>query len=503
MAIMMKRQLDDAEKEIILNKHGRMCYAAGHIIPDGEQIHFDHIKAYVSGGPTDLNNIAPMCKQHNLDKGQLPLEDFRTKLRIQKFFELGNRLTLKDLLKYLKDKKEIDTFGEKVALIEKDKAIKIENHSFTSEFEVQVCPLTKWKYFYCLLPISILDSDDDDGNKIGLQPRFLIFEKVFEMFRHFQHYPVLQPSIGRYCDGKILLFDGQHKAAALLWGGRKIFECKIYINPDLRQLNEANISAHDEFAQTRFFSSIMVLKLGALFGKDFEEYKNDKQIPEKSEKGFLDYLGSKNDAITKGKINERFRSYLFSAILENDENKWKHLISTSNKGSNEKPITLDMLSKSILKHFLCVEPLLDNILSEKYKRDIETKNVIKFMNQMFDQSLYLWNPDANKNDNTQTKLHRLYASKSIMAWTELLKDAVCAKLDIDDSDEKKKIFYRIFDDSEFTKISNIFTRLFNWKMWSSPINSEIDTIIAGNKQVVKEWFKQKGLTVSYLMGASE
>jgi len=125
MAIMMKRQLDDAEKDIILKKHGRICYADGHIIPEGEQIHFDHIKAYVSGGPTDLNNIAPMCKQHNLDKGQLPLEDFRTKLRIQKFFELGNRLTLKDLLKYLKDKKEIDTFGEKVALTEKDKTIKL------------------------------------------------------------------------------------------------------------------------------------------------------------------------------------------------------------------------------------------------------------------------------------------------------------------------------------------------------------------------------------------
>jgi hypothetical protein len=503
MAIMMKRQLDDTEKDIILKKYGRVCYANGHKIPDGEQIHFDHIKAYVSGGPTDLNNIAPMCKQHNLEKGQLPLEDFRTKLRIQKFFELGNRLTLKDLLKYLNVNKEIETFGEKVVLTEENKTIKIENHSFSGKFELQKCPLTGWNYFYCLLPVSVLDSDDDDGNKIGLQPRFLILEKVFKMFRHFQHYPVLQPSIGRYHDGKILLFDGQHKAAALLWGGRKIFECKIYIDPDLRQLNEANISAHDEFAQTRFFSSIMVLKLGDLFGKDFEEYKNDKEISEKSEKGFLDYLGTKNDAVTKGKINERFRSYLFSAILENDENKWKALISTSNKGSSEKPITLDMLSKSILKHFLCTEPLLDNILSEKYKRDVETKNVIKFMNQMFEQSLYLWKADATKNDGMQNKLHRIYASKSIMAWAELLKDAVCAKLDINDSDEKRKIFYRVFENSDFLKIGNIFARLFNWPIWTSPVNSEVDTIIAGNKQVVKDWFKQKGLTVSYLMGASE
>jgi 5-methylcytosine-specific restriction endonuclease McrA len=96
MAIMMKRQLNDAEKDEILQKFGKICYATGHKIPAGEEIHFDHIKAYSTGGATELNNIAPMCKEHNLAKGALPLEDFRTKLRIAKFFEIGNRLTLKD-----------------------------------------------------------------------------------------------------------------------------------------------------------------------------------------------------------------------------------------------------------------------------------------------------------------------------------------------------------------------------------------------------------------------
>jgi hypothetical protein len=125
------------------------------------------------------------------------------------------------------------------------------------------------------------------------------------------------------------------------------------------------------------------------------------------------------------------------------------------------------------------------------------------MNQMFDQSLYLWKADTNKNDSTQNKLHRIYSSKSIMAWSELLKDAVCTKLDINDSDEKERVFYRDFMDLDFSKIGNILSRLFNWQMWSTPISSEIDTIIAGNKQIVKDWFKKKGLSVSYLMGASE
>ena len=503
MAIMMKRQLNPAEKEEILKRFGRVCYATGHLIPDEEETHFDHIRAYSTGGPTELNNIAPMCKEHNLAKGALPLEDFRTKLRIAKFFEIGNRLTLKDLLKYLQENNEIRTYGEKVAFTFLENKVKLENHSFSQSFEVQECPLTKWKYFYCILPVEVLDSDDDDGEKIGLQPRFLIFDKVFQMFRHFQHYPVLQPSIGRISNGSILLFDGQHKAAALLWTGRKEFECKIYIDPEIDKLNQANISAHDTFAQTRFFSSIMVLKLGAQFGKDFEEYKNSDQSTVKSEIGFLEYLSKKDLAITRGEINEKFRSYLYKSILENNENKWKPLVSISNRSSKEQPITLDVLTKSIFSNFLCTYPLGDNILTELYKRDVESSNVTKLMNIMFEQSLSSWNFDASKNDTSQNKLKRIYASKSMMAWTELLKDAVWTKLEIFDSDEKTKIFYREISEQHFDKISDILSRLYTWQMWSIPKDSEIDTIIAGNKKTIKEWFKNKGLRVEYLLGYSE
>lgn len=500
---MMKRQLNDDEKQIILNRFGRTCFANGHAIPEGEKIHFDHIKAFVNNGPTDLNNIAPMCEKHNLEKGQLPLEDFRIKLRIEDFFKMGKRLTLKDLLKYLKEKGDVDSFGERVSIKEIDGKIFLENASFKEEFKIEVCPLTGWKYFYCKLPVNVLDSDDDNEHSQGLQPRYLIFDKVFQMFRHFQNFPVLQPSIGRIDNGKILLFDGQHKAAALLWTGRKDFECKIYINPDLERLNQANISAHDKFAQTRFFSSIMVLKLGAQFGKDFDDYKNNESNLQKTEQGFLEYVSKKDIAQTQGQIKEKFRSYLFNSILEDDKNKWKPLVSISNRGSKEQPITLDMLKKSIFAKFLYTEPLTDNILSEKYKRDVESENVIKLMNLIFDQTLQSWNPSAAPNDSNQLKLSRLFSSKSIMAWTEIFKDAVSAKLEIYDIDEKEKIFYRQLDDSAFNKINDIINRLVCWQMWNSPKDSEIDNMIATNKSSLKQWLKNNGLSTGYLMGAPE
>ena len=501
MAITLKRQLNEAEKQIILDRHGRTCFATGHAIPTTDKVHYDHIKAYTLSGPSELDNIAPMCESHNKAKGMLPLEDYRTKLRLESFFAKGDRLTLRDLLEHLKEGGDIDRFGEGVTAELGDKTIRLSNHTLNKEYSVQECPRTGWRYFYGSLPIEILNSDDDDDEKTGLQPRYLIFDKVFEMFRHFQTYPVLQPSIGRLFGDKVLLFDGQHKAAALLWNGRKMFDCKVYIDPDVRVLNQANISAHDRFAQTRFFSSIMILKLGNQFGKEFEEYRNRDDIATKSEIGFLEFLEQKDASLTRAERNRRFRSYLYNSILEDEANKIKNLVSVSNRSSNEQPKTVDMLSKSVFSCFLYSEPVSDDMLSDKYKREAEFKNVLTLINQIYELALCSWNPKAGPNDQNQIKLARLFSSKSIMAWCELFKDAVCAKLDIHDSDEKAKPFYRDITDAEFAKTKAILERLLHWQMWKSPRNSEIDTVIAGNKSSIKEWFRNKGLTTGFLMGA--
>ena len=90
-----------------------------------------------------------------------------------------------------------------------------------------------------------------------------------------------------------------------------------------------------------------------------------------------------------------------------------------------------------------------------------------------------------------------------MAWSEIFKDAVSAKLEIYDNDEKTKIFYRQLDDKAFNKINDIVNRLVDWQLWNSPKESEIDKMTSNNKSVLKQWLKDKGLTTGYLMGASE
>lgn len=504
MAITLKRQLTPEEKNIILQRHGRICFATGHAIPEEESLHYDHIKAFALNGQSELDNIAPMCEHHNKAKGMLPLEDFRIRLQLLDFFNSGDRLTLKHLLQFLKDRGQVASFGGGCVLTQANGKITLDSAHGRFSYDLLICPTTGWKYFYAILPVELVDSDDDQDHQFGLQPRFLILDKVFELFRHFQSHPVLQPSIGRFAGGKIVFFDGQHKAAALLWAGRRKFECKIYIDPDVRILNQTNISAHDKFAQLRFFSSVMVLKLGSQFGKDFEDYKNREDQEQKSEQGFLEYLEQKDPTLTRGERNKRFRSYLYNSILEDPDNHLTKLVSTGNRSSNETPLTVDMLSKSLFANFLNTEAVDDNLASPSaYKRDQEIVSNVKLMNLLFELSLCNWNPTAPTNDHTRIRLERIYSSKSIMAWSEILKAAVCAKMELTDEEDRAMPFYRDLNDESWIKIKVMVERLLNWTSWSSPANSEIDSQLANNKSVLKNWFKSKGLTTSYLLGASE
>lgn len=131
-----------------------------------DQVQFDHIKAFSLGGASDTANIAPMCATHNKEKGQLSLFDFRTKLRLKEFFSQGDKLTLKDLLEYFKVKKEIKEYGQLVTSFESDGTINVSSAHSSFKTTLQTCPATGWKYFYYILDVELLNSDDDEDGAI-------------------------------------------------------------------------------------------------------------------------------------------------------------------------------------------------------------------------------------------------------------------------------------------------------------------------------------------------
>lgn len=201
--------------------------------------------------------------------------------------------------------------------------------------------------------------------------------------------------------------------------------------------------------------------------------------------------------------NRRFRAYLMNAVLEDPDNKMAEFVSSGNRSSQEKPLTIDMLSKSLFASFLNTYPVWDNMATDAYKRDKEIKNNLYLMNFLHELALHSWSKVPTPGNLQQLKLNRIFGSKSIMAWSEIMKDAVCAKLDLVDEEDRQKPFYRELSDDELARIKKVVERLIAWTLWSSPAGSDIDTNLAANKTVLKEWFRKNGLTSGYLMGAPQ
>ena len=195
MATTLRRQLGPDEKAQILKVHGQLCFATGHKIAQNDTVQFDHIRAFAQGGASELDNIAPMCEEHNRMKGTLPLEDFRISLRLKEFFKEGDALTLQNLLVFLRKQGDISLFGRNVTVTADGKVVQLQTATMSLTYPLHKCPTTGWQYFYATLPVDVINSDDTDSAGVGLQPRYLIYEKVFDLYRHFQNHPVLQPSM--------------------------------------------------------------------------------------------------------------------------------------------------------------------------------------------------------------------------------------------------------------------------------------------------------------------
>lgn len=197
-----------------------------------------------------------------------------------------------------------------------------------------------------------------------------------------------------------------------------------------------------------------------------------------------------------------FRAHLYRSVLSDTRNKLDTFVSRANRGTDEQPITMDMLEKSIFAHFLYREPTAESMASEEFRRDDELNNVVELCTMLVEGGLHSWSPKAPVDDQNRLRLQRMFSSKSMMAWSELLWDAVCGRLDIDDTDERLRVFYRALSGNELERVRKTVQRLYEWQRWIAPKDDQIDRVLSDKKSAVKDWFRADGFTTGYLMGAT-
>lgn len=484
-----KRQVTDEEKSEILRVHGRRCFVDGEPFEEGETIEFHHIRPFGNGGPSTPENVAPVCRTHHLNIGLMSLQEFRDKLSLRKYFldDNSDKRLLDDLIRIRRGHDPVVCKHEI-----NDGKITLYFKQGPQTFNLSKCPSTGWEYFYASLPVDYLFSDRK------LQPRDLRFESLWRLYQHFLTNTQLAPSICRIAEGgKILLFDGQHKAAAQVWANRPTVECKVYLNTDPEKLEQINIDAHGTYRQMSFYSHELMRKYAAISIDDWEDYMQTSGA--KSEKGFHSFL-ILNKKKTRSQATNEITQAIYNEILNDPGNMLSNYVAEKHRGRNQ-PLTIARLQKTFFREMILPPPVEDEFESEEDCRVKEKRNLLRLMTIIAEESLEgKWAPE--RSDSNHLKAERIFSAGAVRTWVILLKNTINQHLRHYTDEQRKRFFYSEIEDAEFEYFRTFVRRIFEHKLWSDPDpTGEIAARLAKDDvHTTQALFDERGLTVPKILG---
>src|SRR6266508_1991283 len=479
------RQISEAQKKAVLERQGMRCFIDDHPIESPDDVEFDHIHAFSEGGETAVENIAAVCKRHNREKRTLTLSEYRDRLALRRFFEGARKRRLDDLLAA---RLSASGFGRPLVFEARDGDAVLYLDEGTVVAPLVECPATKETYFFASVPVELVKND------IELQPRALEPERVWELYRHLLRHTQLQPAVCRLVGGSLLLFDGQHKAAAQVWAGRKAIDCKIYLDPDVRRLKETNLSAHDKLRQMPFYTSTLLEKYAVMASEDWEEFLMTPGA--KTELAFVEFMRTKSN-LSRADAVKRIRSMIYRDILEHPENELRDYIAEENR-TRENPLTMSRLEKTFFAEFIAPPPLNDEFESENYHRDEERENFVRLLNLIVESTLAeKWAPE--RKDASHVKAARIFSAGALRAWVPFLRDALAPALQVFEQEDRKRLLYRELSDDDLDRASRLVERLFSPNVWEDP-NPELNDLRYDNAERAKDMLRTWGLTPNWILG---
>jgi hypothetical protein len=215
---------------------------------DLHEIHIDHIVPIVHQGPDDPINFAVMHASCNETKSATNLEIARLLSRFAKLQETarvtnGRGATLHEVLANVGGQtrpikiKSVDGEVQYTFADLGDNKVQRANLHYDAR--------SKMQYFFGLFPVEYLHHDDRiNPRTIGGSLKGLLEE--FYAGRPQLHVSLAWWSAGTDGLGPLKVFDGQHKAAAQILLGAKRLPVRVFLDPDINVLLQANTNAGDK-----------------------------------------------------------------------------------------------------------------------------------------------------------------------------------------------------------------------------------------------------------------
>jgi hypothetical protein len=244
-----------------------------------------------------------------------------------------------------------------------------------------------------------------------------------------------------------------------------------------------------------FFTSVLINKWASIFAEEWKEYLEQKG--EKSEAGFVAFLVSKGKK--KPEAIHMLESNIFDSILEDNGNRIKKYIEEYG-GDFKKPLTVNRLRQSVFKKFIALPPLTISIEESDRLREHERKNMVRLLNYISAYSLEeMWDPA--KNNEYQAISEKIYLNGAFKAWTAILKDVIANILQLYDESERKEIFLREIDESEWELIEKSIAILFAHRVWNDGSQENVNSLRLSNENLVRKYLSRRGLNANWILNS--
>jgi hypothetical protein len=208
--------------------------------------------------------------------------------------------------------------------------------------------LAQMRYFFALLPIEYLHHDSKINPRgIGRSLRGLVEE-------FYKGNPQLHVSLGWVPmeadgDGRVMLFDGQHKAAAQILLGERWLPVRIFLDPNIDRLIETNTNAGSVLRQVAFDKSILRHLGSELYADRVRRFQRDHNL------GADDETFSEEDLVRYFSGEARsVRRYVLDAVRDQvltAENRLRPYIEFGGKGT-DRPISYSTIDKTFFSQFI-------------------------------------------------------------------------------------------------------------------------------------------------------
>ena len=328
------------------------------------------------------------------------------------------------------------------------------------------------------LPVSYIFHDSE----LNPRPLNASISKLIEEF-YFGN-PQLHTCLATIKDGKVSIFDGQHKAAAQLALGVKKLLVRIFIEPDLQRLNKTNVRAGKELCQIAFSKATLTQLNYNVYQDKIKLYQQAHNLEEDnydfSEQQLYSYFGDKS-------VSSIIIDALKWDITNNKENRLTAFIDQKGKGTGvgkTAPLSYSAFSKGFLNVLIDSSKLFSQNL-DKSPRLLESQQLIRLCNIIAD-NICIGNYDENLEvtkieDKIQKEQDSMITDNHLRCCRLLKEDIFSAmvffiqeiieehfkqvEMNPLKGNDKKNFFTYVLDENLWLKIENFVKNFSDLQLW--------------------------------------